>query len=299
LTRLTYICLVSLFYLAFAGCVYIPTVPEKNPFPADLNTSIKVGVTTKEELRNILGEPDSTRQNNSVYIYANSQKIGWIIPLIPTYMGPDALDYNRNHLLIIQFTNDGIVKEINHIVGTGSQRKDGIYVADPGLRPKGHSLFGIDSVHPPFDRLLILYAPRDMDERAKKYLVPPNKSAIYVFKQHYHLLLMQAQATITDYVSLDHVQLGDFGDEGYYYWVVDPGVHYISVDARPPNQSVPAAELSIELKEGRAYFLEQTWEHTGFLGIGFRGKLTEVDKDRGEKEIGKRRLILDRFNPFE
>jgi hypothetical protein len=291
--------LVALLQINLVGCVIvpIPTTPEKAPFGDDLISSIKTGITTKETVKDVLGEPNATRQNDSVYVYANAQKIGRIIAAIPFGTGfYGAPDWNKDHLLIIQFTNGGIVKEVNHIVGTGSQTKDGIYVADTGLRGKGHKLFEEDPAHPPFDRLLLLYAPRNLDERAKEFLVPPKKSVIYLFRRHWRFFNPREQ-TISGYVCLDNTVLGDCGGlsaghEGYYYWVVDPGVHILEgTPINPPRQYVDARHLSIDCQEGRAYFVEQTWEEDKVF--------TELDKDRGQKEIRKRRLILDRFNPFE
>lgn len=103
---------IVLVVLLLAGCA---TVGNKQITNDELVSKIKIGITTKAEVKQTLGEPTKvtfTDNNEEIwdYIYARSQmRAASLIPVVGIFAG--GADIN-NQTLTIRFNKDGLVKEL-------------------------------------------------------------------------------------------------------------------------------------------------------------------------------------------
>jgi outer membrane protein assembly factor BamE (lipoprotein component of BamABCDE complex) len=274
---------IAIFQISLLGCCFIPTKQKEPRFVDESVSQIIPGVTTKREVKIVLGPPDAIRKNDSIYIYSDPRKIG--IAVVALYYNVGGIsDVYKIHHVIIQFNNSGIVQEVDSIYGR-STTKNGILVAFAA----------------PPNKEVILYAQSCLDEKAKEFLVPEGKSAIYFYwRKRPFFLFLGGLIVETGHVYLDNKSLADITKHGYFYLVVDPGMHQLQIWANTAGPGSQTGTLSINCKEGLTYFVEQTWKtERMFPSPLWSGQMRIVDKDEGQSEIKKRRLILDRFCPFE
>ncbi len=283
------------------------TVFDK-PFKDETKDSIRVGITTKEDVTNVLGSPNATRQNESIYVYAKPYiYMKFLILGDPIKGFTRVSDFQTDHLLIVQFDRNGIVKAMDHIVGNGSETQNGIYVADTGLRENIKVYYGYAKEPPTYssvEHMLVLYSPNDIEANAKQFLVPSGKSAIYAYCEPDYLRLFKPESsTLKAIVSLDNRVLGDFGTDGFFYWIVDPGSHSIEVRFNYPLPQKPYPDaLTIECLEGQISFVELTWETKWRIALRpeHHAHLNLIsDSNKGHQEILKRRMILDVLTPID
>lgn len=295
------LCLILLTIILFnlVGCVVIP-IPstkalEEKPFHGE-QTAIVIGVTTKEEVENLLDAPDAKRRSGSIYIYAKPYIYGYLYAL--SSQNENLTRLEKHHLLILQFDKNGIVKDVDLIVGKGGWTKNGIFVADTGLRPKEY-LSSYPKPETSIEQMLVLYSNSFTElNAAQRFIAPYGKAVIYLYREELSFLFPEFKNEKVS-VSLDCIALGDFGEEGFFYWTVDPGNHSITVTPLWPGQEGQAgqwhsASISIECKEGQIYFIEQTWEREGLFKQQFKVHLTIVsDQSTGRQEVLKRKMVLD------
>ena len=272
---------IAIFQISLLGCCFIPTKQKEPRFVDESVSQIIPGVTTKREVKIVLGPPDAIRKNDSIYIYSDPRKIG--IAVVALYYNVGGIsDVYKIHHVIIQFNNSGIVQEVDSIYGR-STTKNGILVAFAA----------------PPNKEVILYAQSCLDEKAKEFLVPEGKSAIYFYWRKRSFFLGQVTHE-TGHLYLDNTSLSDITKHGYFYLVVDPGMHQLEVLASRAEPYLQTGTLSINCEEGQIYFVEQTWKLERIFPTAiWSGQMRTVDKDEGQSAIKKRRLILDCLCLFE
>lgn len=272
-----------------------PSVFEK-PFKEETKASIKVGVTTKEEVSNMLGSPDAIRGNGSIYIYAKPY-IYMKFFLFAGLSHGSGRDFQNSHLLIVQFDKDGVVKNFDHIAGDHGKTQNGIYVADAGLRASVSKFYGTvyTPAYAPISQMLVLYSPVDIEQRAKEFWIPDGKSAIYVYREpSYFDWLLPENAIVKVSLRLNGTHLGDFGPEGFFCLIVDPGPHTLMTQPIFPDTSKYRSDiLSLEISIGEIVFIEQSWEWKLWENVGYAHLGRVADTDEAHREIEKRRMIID------
>lgn len=278
---------IALFQIGVFGCFcFIPTKQKEPRFTDESVSQINPGTITKAEVKAILGQPDAIRKNDSIFIYSDRRKIGIAMFAIWYGFGGISDAYKIDHI-IIQFNNSGIVQEVDHIYSTGRKKwritKNGIFVAADAT-PNNE---------------VILYAQSCLDEKAKEFFVPEGKSAIYFYWRKRAFFLGEVIHE-TGHLHLDNTSLSDITKHGYFYLVIDPGMHQLEVSASRAEPYLQTGTLSINCKEGQIYFVEQTWKLEKIFPTSiWSGQMRTVDKDEGQSAIKKRRLILDRLCLFE
>ena len=192
---------------------------------------------------------------------------------MPTYL---------THLLIIEFDKNDVVTAVQEFCGDSGELESGLYVVNAGgfitpiqarnnqwnsLTPNEITRSWIFS-----DERLILRASHVMDKQAKQLTVPPNKSAIYFYKNF---------SDISE-AKLDYNLSVDSGSDGFLLWIVDPGEHTIGV-----TYALNSEILNLLCYPGETYYVEHR-----------KGIMREEDKSIAEKEILKRKLVIDRLDTF-
>ena len=152
-------------------------------------------------------------------------------------------------------------------------------------------------------QMLVLYSNSIKALNALRFIVPQGNSAIYVYREKrsfYSLKLPGNYQKVT--VSLDGIETGDFGEEGFFYWTVNPGNHSIKVAPLWPEQGRGwhQATIDIDCKEGQIYFVEQSWKSKLRFLTEFYVHLSVLSEpDKGRREILERNMVLDCLEQVE
>jgi hypothetical protein len=94
--------------ITLAGCVYVPPVWDADDAIHSVD-EIEEGITTREEVLDILGEPDRVHEDGNVYYYAGEYSEGFIMSLgFPLPPGGGLLEEGRWYVRVI-FDESGIV----------------------------------------------------------------------------------------------------------------------------------------------------------------------------------------------
>lgn len=95
-----------IFFFLCTGCVYVPYRAHIHRVPDEKSlASIKEGVTSKEEIIIMLGEPDRVRKNEKLFLYWWQEDHGAVISV--SGAGP----VRSTHSLLIEFDENNIVKK--------------------------------------------------------------------------------------------------------------------------------------------------------------------------------------------
>jgi hypothetical protein len=264
--------------------------------PADEATSfIKPGITTREEVREHLGLPVASRREASIYIYPIYHPRLYVVPTL-LYGLPYFTEGTKVELLIIQFDGQHVVQEVDQIMAAGNVTRNGIEVTNLGYSYMGDPLGG--ALGPPQHEgftpsWLVLLAPPREDERAKRFFPPPDKCAIYYYRKEHWYQYPTANLVERVQVRLDNILMGNHRETEYFYWLVEPGRHYVSCSALDTNG---LSSHSFECVAGKNYFVKQEWNvGTWFSSFEHRvsGSITPVEEEIGEREILKRQMIIE------
>ena len=113
-------------------------------------------------------------------------------------------------------------------------------------------------------------ASTDQDSAAKEFVVPPDVSRIYLYRDG----TFGGAVPLT--VSLDGKTMGQTGPRTYFQWDVPPGEHTVR------SYSEDLDTLNITTKPGRAYYVWQEVER-GLWSA--RSQLQEVDEATGRSGV--------------
>jgi hypothetical protein len=150
--------------------------------------------------------------------------------------------------------------------------------------------------------MLVLYAPVKADQKAKQFSVPLGKSGVFLYcERDYFDWLKPENAIIKVNARIDGNDSGDFGPEGYFYWELDPGEHFLAiVPIYPDPKYIRYDALTISCIEGRIAYVKLTWKTKEFFMGEHAARLVQISDHReGQSEIMNRRMILDKISPPE
>ena len=265
---------IFILIISFNGCLVLP-VPYRSddPFPDEKMSFLIPGTTTKTTVKEKLGNPWAHRFGEKIYVYAGGQRDWmWLWGVWAGYTGGvGAVPTYSTHLLIIEFDKKDVVSAAQEFSGDSGDIKSGLYIINSGGYT--HAIDLQNRVWSFSDERLILGASKFMEKQARQYHCPINKSVIFYYKNFSHILELK----------LDSILSVDPGSDGFLVWIVDPGSHTISTahDHHPEK-------LIIRCNPGESYYVEHR-----------EGMIIEVNKSNAEKEIAKRRLIIDRLVNFD
>ena len=118
-------------------------------------------------------------------------------------------------------------------------------------------------------------ASLEMDAEAKKYIVPPGKSSIYLYRNEV------IGGAISMPVSLDGKIVGKTGPKTYFKWDVSPGEHEIA------SHTENTSTISINAIAGKIHFI---WQEVKMGLWTARSLLQEVSASEGEKGVNESKL---------
>ena len=102
---------IALLCPLLSSCIVIPTSFD-SPLPREKIEPIKIGVSNKTSIRELLGEPDVTRDNQRIWLYSKGKLFALVLPLY----GSSGFDIREYEWLFLRFDQQGnlIEKELNH-----------------------------------------------------------------------------------------------------------------------------------------------------------------------------------------
>lgn len=104
-----FISTIIIFFFLCAGCVYIPYHAHIHRVPDEKTlASIKEGITSKEELIMMLGEPDRVKKNEKLFLYWWQEEHGFVGGIGAGGGGGLVIS---THSLHIEFDESNIVKK--------------------------------------------------------------------------------------------------------------------------------------------------------------------------------------------
>jgi hypothetical protein len=242
-----------LLSLALSGCIPVPRFVEE-PFQEDVPGLI-AGLTTKDDVLQLFGEPGATYEQESVFVYAKFQET-------ITFIGPD-MTFGNQHFLVLSFDQNGVLGEFS------------IDTDAPDFR--GCSASGWCSA---YGARVLRLADSGQDAIAKRFLSPGDRCGIYIYGPISPLVA----------VSIDGQSIGGVFSKRYFqFWKVDPGTHEVALVLQPGEEerwglkNLPS--VSATCAEGELVFirLKKGWT---------RAFLKVVEPSEGRKQIEERRLIV-------
>ena len=259
-----FICLVA---LSLGGCVIPLHVDEEEPF-TNAAGELLDGLTIKEHVLAIYGEPTAIYSHGSIYVYSAYEK-NWEFPylLVAPYSQPVAGvgTAGKRHFLILEFDERGIL--ISHRMEIGKGRAD---CTDSGIC---HSKAGAGHI--------VWFADKTAEAKAKEFLISSNQCGIYLYIEGYW-----PSDQIS--VALNGESLGQVNlvGSGFFKILVDPGRHAITADQITPNPD--SVMLPVTCNENEHIFVRLK-----IKGAKSSPALMElVDSSKGRKKINRRRLIV-------
>lgn len=236
--------------LILSGCIPIPTF-EGEPYSDEIS-NLKVGITTKNNVLDLLGEPGATFSRESEFVYTDYQSE-------VVFIGPN-VTMGQLHFLVLSFNE-------NDVLG------DYFIKSAP---PDSHGC--IDSGWCASQKRAFRLADKSEDTKAKQF-VAGNQCGIYLYGRF--------QATIS--VTLDGKDMGFvFGKRHFQHWKIIPGSHEIAQVAQPGISTWGMPEfpsLSIDCVGGEIVFIKVN----SFWGYSLE---RERDDAEGREQIRKRHLAI-------
>jgi hypothetical protein len=118
----------------------------------------------------------------------------------------------------------------------------------------------------------VTMAPTDADQFAKTFVIRPDKSTIYVYRNE----RLGTAAKMS--VALDGKPMGESAPKTYFRWEVDPGRHDITSEAENTDT------LTLTTQPGTDYYV---WQESRVGVWGARTKLHVVDRDTGRRGVAE------------
>lgn len=125
-------------------------------------------------------------------------------------------------------------------------------------------------------------APKALDSQAKKFVVPPGKSAIYVYRDN-----SAFGAGVLTKVTLDN-SIGVIGPANFLVRVVDPGKHVVFLEKSGVSTPIPA-RATFEVKVNQKIFILTWTEFANFTTNRVRYEF--VPPETAEKNLVSFELV--------
>ncbi len=109
--RLLCCVLYCFFAIAASGCIYIPTPQHdllygRGMIDPEMTQRFQIGITTRDDVLLLLGEPDATLTNQSIFLYTWTRTQGYMI----VYGARDWAPVGRTTILLFEFDANNYVK---------------------------------------------------------------------------------------------------------------------------------------------------------------------------------------------
>ena len=93
--------LLSIMFILLFGClpIYLPTI-EPEPYKDEELAEVRIGQTTRQEIKDLFGSNYIERNNGSIWIFGEKRHVGYFFLIIGYYGGGDYID---DHQFVVVF----------------------------------------------------------------------------------------------------------------------------------------------------------------------------------------------------
>lgn len=239
--------------LVLGGCVPFPRFVEE-PYTDEV-PGLELGLTTKKDVLELLGEPGATFAGGSEYVYTEFQEQ-------VTLIGPD-ITIGESHYLVLSFSEDGVLS--NYFIESSA--------------PDFHGCIDAGWCADFQDRVQRL-ADAEQDAAVKQFKTSEDQCVIYTYGFFGSVVA----------VNIDGEDKGAiFGKKYFQCWSIEPGSHEIALTLQPGVKETWALKdlpsMSFDCVAGELVFihLRRGWWTNVF---------EQVDPSEGRNEILERRLVI-------
>lgn len=280
-----------LICLTLSGCLIVPfpTTVEPLPFPDGETSQIVAGVTSRQNIIDLLGEPDFEGAGSSLALYGDDRRVaGVFVAVIPDEVG--VLPIKTGHLLVLRYDESETVQQVD-LFRKGLLRKHSEICTTGGICIKP-SISNDKGAFRILDAKF--YDTPENDAGAKSFNAPPDQCAVYVYLDTNFWagngVLIHSVGQLPPKTHL--------GESGYFLWLRDSGfVNIVASDEMhsgrplPPGKQVES-NIELDCRAERAYIIKTTlrWD----WGEGKHSLRLSLDEPtEGETAIRKRRLMIE------
>ena len=278
--------------LQLSGCLILPfpTTVEPLPFPEQEMSQLVPGVTSRQKVIDLLGEPDFEGVSSSLALYGDDRRIAGVFVVAPQ-QAVGASPIKTGHLLVLSYDESEIVREVD-LFRKGLLRNNSEICTTSGVCIKPR-ISNSDGVFRILDAKF--YDTQENDAVAKSFDVPRDQCAVYVYLD-------------TNFWAGNQVLVHSVGhpspkmhvvESGFFLWFHDPGpFSLVASDQLHSGTPVPPeslAESSIEFvcQAQQAHIIKATLRWN--WGEGRNNlDLTLVEPAEGRVALRRRRLMTAR-----
>jgi hypothetical protein len=240
--------------LILSGCIPFPTF-EGEPYSDDV-PNLKVGITTKKNILDLLGEPGATFSRESEFVYTGYQSE-------VVFIGPN-VTLGKLHFLVLSFNEDDVLGD--YFIKSAS--------------PDSHGCINTGWCAGHQNRVLRL-ADAEQDAKAKQFTVKRNQCGIYLY----------GRFIPTTAVTLNGKSTGRiFGKSVFQHFQVIPGTYELAL-VREPGVKKRWGEPKLP----PPLVVDCIGDEVVFIEVNNIWRLSlkqQHDGDEGREQIRKRNLVI-------
>jgi hypothetical protein len=252
-------------FLLVSACLYIPII-EPEPYSDDLLNSLEVGKTTKYEVKKTLGTKHLSRRDNSVWVYGEVIKAGYMIVVA---RGGGAGWIEDFQFLVLEFSND-ILKSFELVEKKNGCSSSGICLDIGYMREEEERQYND----------LSLVTSKGIDDKAAKELQGIRGFCSVFIYQEYPL----------GRIAIDDLKNILFSEKAYIHKLIKPPKFSVTAIHRLDWRGEDIVMETFECESGASPLFVKVSDKA--LRWGLNPTIEIVEPNVGRKSILKRRLIL-------
>lgn len=266
-----------------------PTTVEPLPFPDEETSQIVPGVTSRQKVIDLLGEPDLEGPGSSLVLYGDDRRVAGVFVAAPQ-QAVFAAPIETGHLLVLGYDENEMVREVDLFrKGLFSSSSEVCTVSGVCIKPRISNAGGVFRI---LDAKF--YDTPENDAGAKSFNVPPDRCAVYVYLDTNfwagNTVLVHSVGHSAPKMRLDK--------SGYFLWLRDSGsLRIVASDQLHSGKPVPPGKqvesnIEFDCQAEQAYVIKTTlrWD----WGEGKHDLRLSLDEPtEGAAALRKRRLMID------
>ena len=258
--RSTVNCLLALLAAMLGGCLAIPT-PGPEPYAAEQLERIEPGVTDREDVRAVLGDPHATRAANQYWFYSHMRTVATV--MVGSEFGSDTWPLGEANWLVVEFSADGKVVRVERHEGRADCTNDGLCLL-AGFVKRG--CFGAEDSRwwtrckklEISDAHLVVSAPLAQGTSARDYQPTSSECSVYFF-------LGTREREAPYMLEIDGVPGTAITRRAFDWMRIAQGSHRIVALAPEPDREV--ASLPLQCHGGERFYLQLTTRRKQFVAV--------------------------------
>ncbi len=283
--------LAILLTLSLSSCFVVPfpTTIAPLPFPEKEMSQIVPGVTSRQKVVDLLGEPDFASPGASLVLYGDDRRVAGVFVIAPQQAVGASL-IKTGHLVVLGYDESELVREVDLFrKGLFRNHSQVCTVSGVCIKPR---ISNTDGAFRILDAKF--YDTPQSDADAKSFDVPTDRCAAYVYLD----TSFWAGNTVLVHSDDDPTHKARLDESSYILWLHDSGsLNIVASDQLHSGKPVPPGKqvesnIEFDCQAEQAYVIKTTlrWD----WGEGKHSlKLSLETPNEASVALRKRRLIFD------